>query len=69
MCPLPLLFVLVIDYALQDCSGFGIQICDNKQFADLDLADNITLIEANKRKAPETFRCHTRETKSFGNEN
>ena len=46
----PLLFVLVIDYVLRDCTGFGIQICDNKRLADLDFADDITLMEANKER-------------------
>ena len=62
----PLLFVLVIDYVLRDCTGFGIQICDNKRLADLDFADDITLIEANKERLQDLLEVIRRESESFG---
>ena len=46
----PLLFVLVIDYVLRDCTGFGIRIGEAKKLADLDFADDIALMERNKAK-------------------
>ena len=46
----PLLFVLVIDYVLRDRTGFSIQLCENKQLADLDFANDSTLMEANKKR-------------------
>ena len=46
----PLLFVLVIDYVLRDCTGFGIQIGEAKKLANLDFADDIALIESSKNK-------------------
>jgi hypothetical protein len=46
----PLLFVLVIDYVLRDCTGFSIQLRDNKLLADLDFVDDIILMETKKKK-------------------
>jgi len=48
-----LLFILVIDYVLRDCTAFGMQIYDNNRLSDLDFADDITLIETNKERLQE----------------
>ena len=40
----PILFVLVFDYILFDCTGFGIQTGEGKRLADLDFSDDIVLI-------------------------
>ena len=46
----PFLFALVPDFILANCTGFGIQIGEGKQLADLDFADDIALMESNKTK-------------------
>ena len=64
----PLLFVLVIVYVLQDCTGLGIQICYNKRLADLDFADNITLSKANNERLQELLDVIQEKKESFETE-
>ena len=48
-----LLFILVVDYILSNCEGYGIDIGEPARLEDLDFADDISLLETCK------LRLHT----------
>jgi hypothetical protein len=77
MCPLPLLFILVVDNILSNCEGYGIDIGEPARLEDLDFADDISLLETCKlrlqtfinsvKDAAEQFglKINTNKTKSM----
>ena len=44
----PLLFILVVDYILSNCEGYGIDIGEPARLGELDFADDISLLETCK---------------------
>ena len=62
----PLLFVLVIDYVLRDCTGFSIQIGEAKKLADLDFADDIAMMERNKAKLQDLLNTIRENARRLG---
>ena len=61
----PMLFIIIMDYALRLASGYGVKI-SNKQLFDLDLADDVVLLEESKERLQQLLDTITENAENVG---
>ena len=61
----PMLFIIIMDYALRFASGYGVKV-NNKQLFDLDFADDVVLLEESKERLQQLLDTITENAENVG---
>ena len=61
----PMLFIIIMDYALRFTSGYGVKV-SNKQLFDLDFADDVVLLEESKERLQQLLDTITENAENVG---